>query len=316
MRASGLESTGPNLVKSIFGHGSRPRAAPPAAALPGLLPQPLQLLCQAGQAAAPSRFVQHQLAGRHQLRPVQALGGALGRRVEAAQRLDLVAEELDAQGLARGRVDVDDAAARGQLPGALHLLDPLVARRDEPGQQRIALEPLSRLQVEETGRPLLGVGQAARDGGHRGHDDARPLPDAGQGLEAGGGEFGAGRQDLEGQHLDGGEDHHAVRRHPGAQVGGEGVRRALVRGEHEEGPPRGGGQGHQEARRRRPRDAMDRLGGQFPAHPSRQGGELRQLLPQAQELVGEVLGRSPRHVSPPPPTAGSAPADGHGVGPL
>ena len=89
-------------------------------------------------------------------RPVLASGGsvrsgrALGRRVderlvEGAQRalrerregahgLDLVAEELDAERLAAGRrEDVDDAAADGELPALLDLVDALVA-----GERRAA----------------------------------------------------------------------------------------------------------------------------------------------------------------------------------
>jgi hypothetical protein len=79
---------------------------------------------------------------------LEIAGEALGRRVdgrlvelverplregrERAQRLDLVAEELDAHGLSAGRgEDVDDAAAHGELPALLGLGDPLVAGESE-----------------------------------------------------------------------------------------------------------------------------------------------------------------------------------------
>ncbi len=57
---------------------------------------------------------------------------ALGERRERAQRLDLVAEELDAHRLAAGRrEDVDDAAAHGDLAALLDALDPRVAGEHE-----------------------------------------------------------------------------------------------------------------------------------------------------------------------------------------
>ena len=69
-----------------------------------------------------------------------AIGGRVdGRRLERVERslregregadaLDLVAEELDAEGLAAGgRVDVDDAAAKRELAALLGLVDALVA---------------------------------------------------------------------------------------------------------------------------------------------------------------------------------------------
>ena len=57
---------------------------------------------------------------------------ALREGREGAHRLDLVAEELDAQRLApRGREDVDDAAAHGELAAVVDALHALVAREGE-----------------------------------------------------------------------------------------------------------------------------------------------------------------------------------------
>ena len=77
------------------------------------------------------------LAGRRaadSTRPAAALVG----RVEGAQRLDLVAEPLDAHrpGLA-GREDVQDAAAAGELAATADLGHVLVAELDERARDAI-----------------------------------------------------------------------------------------------------------------------------------------------------------------------------------
>ena len=99
---------------------------------------------------------------------------ALGEGGEPAQRLDLVVEEVDADGaLLRGGVDVEEAAADGELAAVLDLVDALVARGDEVGGGLVEVEQLADLQREAV-RAQRRVGDllAQRD---RGDDDDRRL---------------------------------------------------------------------------------------------------------------------------------------------
>ncbi len=67
---------------------------------------------------------------------VPAVARALGLRVEGADRLDVVAEELDPDRLGRvGGEDVEDAAAEAELAGDLDDLDPTHRPLGEPGGQ-------------------------------------------------------------------------------------------------------------------------------------------------------------------------------------
>ena len=90
----------------------------------------------------------------------------LGEGREGAHGLDLVAEELDAKGLAAGRrEDVDDAAAHGELSSVVHALHPLVAgeRKRLPQAFDTGLE--TRAQLDRLGPHLRGrqpLGQRSR----------------------------------------------------------------------------------------------------------------------------------------------------------
>ena len=103
---------------------------------------------------------------------------ALGEGGEPAQRLDLVVEEVDADGaLLRGGVDVEQAAADGELAAVVDLVDALVAGGDEVGGGLVEVEQLADAQREAVRaqrrvRDLL----AQRD---RGDDDDRRLADIG-----------------------------------------------------------------------------------------------------------------------------------------
>ena len=100
---------------------------------------------------------------------------ALREGRERAHRLDLVAEELDAQRLAAGRrEDVDDAAAHGELAAVVDALDTLVAReRERLGEPFDAeLEPgaqLDRLGARVSRR------QSLRERARRGADEPAAL---------------------------------------------------------------------------------------------------------------------------------------------
>ena len=87
---------------------------------------------------------------------------ALREGREGAHRLDLVAEELDAQRLAAGRrEDVDDAAAHRELAAVVDALDALVARERERLRQPVdagleARPQLDRLRARLGRRQPLG----------------------------------------------------------------------------------------------------------------------------------------------------------------
>ena len=75
--------------------------------------------------------------------------------VEALDRLDLVAEEVDAGGEAdlvagdvvvAGQVDVDDAAADGEVAGDFDLFEAVVAVLAEPDDQLLRLQLVARLE--------------------------------------------------------------------------------------------------------------------------------------------------------------------------
>jgi hypothetical protein len=126
---------------------------------------------------------------RGDLGDLAMLGGELGRRSdlhrvgvpqrplregrEPAQRLDLDVEQVDAdRAVLRRRVHVQDAAAHGELPAVLDLVDALVARRDEIARDLVEVDEVADAQRHRA-RAQLGVGHllAERDGGH--HDDRR-----------------------------------------------------------------------------------------------------------------------------------------------
>ena len=73
---------------------------------------------------------------------------ALGERREPAQRLDLDVEQVDAdRPVLGGRVDVEDAAAHGELAAVLDLLDALVAGGDELAGDLVEVDEVALAQV-------------------------------------------------------------------------------------------------------------------------------------------------------------------------
>ena len=93
---------------------------------------------------------------------------------EAAQRLDGVAPELGAHRSAGRRIDVDDAAAHGELAALAHLLGALVAQAGEAGEHRVEGE-LGALE-QSSGARLQGErDEALEQGDGVGDDDAVAL---------------------------------------------------------------------------------------------------------------------------------------------
>ena len=180
-----------------------------------------------------------ELGGGRQLDPLGVAERALGEGREPAHRLDLVAEELDPHGALLGRrIDVEDAAADGELAALLDLLDPLVAGGDQLARGGVELDFAARLEREAGGaqrgvRHRLGERGGAGDHNRvllvaqrlqgvdpqadqmRGRGDVRGIAGAARGIEA----DPAGRK-------------------VGAQIGGEVAGRAIV-GADEQGRPAG-----------------------------------------------------------------------------
>ncbi len=89
----------------------------------------------------------HQVfARRGDRQALQCLDGALRGGIEAAQGIDLIAEEIQAHRLRIGGVpDIQDAAPAGKLPRRDHRADRLVAQGDPGTHQLIGLDHLPGL---------------------------------------------------------------------------------------------------------------------------------------------------------------------------
>ena len=95
--------------------------------------------------SASSRCSAAELGGGRDLDHLGLPERALGEGREPAQRLDLVVEQVDADGaLLGGRVDVEQAAADRELAAVLDLVDALVAGRHEVGGRLVEVEQLAR----------------------------------------------------------------------------------------------------------------------------------------------------------------------------
>ena len=178
---------------------------------------------------------------------------ALGERREPAQRLDLDVEQLDADRALLGRrVDVEQAAADRELAAVLDLVDALVAGRDELEDGLVEVEQLADLEREAV-RAQLGVGHLLRqrDGGD--DDDRGFLMRISPARRVDVVELAVGDVTFEDrvQRRDPQPDEvrrrgevrlvgdaaarveaHRPRAQPGAQVGGEVARGAVVAGHH------------------------------------------------------------------------------------
>ena len=97
--------------------------------------------------------------------------GALRVRVEAADGFDLVAEEVDADGtLHLGRVDVEDAAAQGDLAGHFDHVDAGVADGEEVLDEHVGQVLFAALEMQREGA-IVVAREEAHAGGFDGRDD-------------------------------------------------------------------------------------------------------------------------------------------------
>ncbi len=153
--------------------------------------------------------------------------GALGLRVEGAEALHRVAEELQAdRGLAVAGEDVEDAAAAGHLAGRGHRILPHVAALVERLEENLGGHFVPRAHGEHARLEQVRSEAGAEEGGRRGHEGQEAAPtDREQGSRAPEGGVGVARQASVGRRTRGREGVHRPR-----EAGGHG-QRAQVLGE-------------------------------------------------------------------------------------
>ena len=122
------------------------------------------------------RLVQQHLADRAQPDLGDIAERALAQRVEGADALQLVAEQIEAQRLlAAARKDVDDAAAHGVLARLDHGAAAPIAVAGEAREQPRAIDALAGAGGEQAGAEHLGRRQLLQQGVDGGDDQARLL---------------------------------------------------------------------------------------------------------------------------------------------
>ena len=248
------------------------------------------------------------LGGGVELDPLRLRERALGEGREVADRLDLVAEQLEPRRLVLGRAeDVEDPPANGELTAVGDLLDPLVAAAGEQLGDVAEIDLLPAAE-REAGRAQGRVRHRLAEGDGAGDDDRGLLrlvaderverrdPQADEvrrrrqvGLVA-----GSAR----------GVQAHPARRQVGAELGGEVAGAGVVGGDAEQRPAGEAGlrlgQGGEQERAQAGRDA--RLNG-----PGSRIGERAGQLVEAGVAVSELEQRAQRHGSSTPGSRGRGP---------
>ncbi len=187
------------------------------------------------------------LGGRVELDPVGLAERALGERREPADRLDLVAEELDPRRLVDGRAeDVEDAATDRELAPVVDLLDPLVAAAGEQLGD-VAEVDLLPLGEREAGRAQRCVGHRLGEGDGAGDHDRRLLgAGADERVEGGDPQPDEVRRRRQVRFVAGAARRvvaDAARREVGAELGGEVTGAAVIGGDAENRAARQAGLG-------------------------------------------------------------------------
>ena len=108
-------------------------------------------LLAVARAEAPDRgVVEQDLVDRTQCRHLDIAGGTLAQRIEAADALQRVAEEVETQRLGgTRRVEVDNAAADGEFAGFAHRVGTNVAVVAEEALQPVEPDPAARAQSQD-----------------------------------------------------------------------------------------------------------------------------------------------------------------------
>jgi hypothetical protein len=126
------------------------------------------------QAARPIAVSLDHLAERHDLRVLHRADRSLGRRVVAADRLDVVADELDADRLGiPGQKQVHDAAADAELPVGVHRVLAGEPRVDEQAGQAVGIDLAANPEVDRGSEEALGRAHAREQRSRRRDHDTR-----------------------------------------------------------------------------------------------------------------------------------------------
>ena len=117
--------------------------------------------------------MQREFPRRQQLDRVDLVDGALVLRIEGAQRLDLVIEQVDAvRQLAAHREQVDQGAAHRELSVFVHRVDAAVAAGFQARAHLLHIELLADVQHQAAAEQELGWRQAMQGSGDRHHQHA------------------------------------------------------------------------------------------------------------------------------------------------
>ncbi len=150
--------------------------------------------------------VEQHLADRPQADLRDIAERALGQRVEGADTLELVAEQVEPErAFAAAREDVDDAAAYGILARLHHRAAAPIAVARETGEQLSAVDALAGARREQAGAQRLRRRHLLHQGIDRGDDQTRSarLEQPGQRVEPARHDVGIRRNPIVGQAVPG-----------------------------------------------------------------------------------------------------------------
>ena len=115
-----------------------------------------------------ARRIQRELPRRQHLGLRQLLDRALRFRIEAAQRIDALVQQIDPQGQgAAHRVQVQQRAAHGELAVLVHRLHAAVAAFAQGRPQRRRIQHLPFAQRQTVGLDIVARGQTLHQRRHR-----------------------------------------------------------------------------------------------------------------------------------------------------
>ena len=118
-------------------------------------------------------LLQRKLSRRQQTNGVHLVDGALVFRIEGAQGLDFVVEQVDAIGqFAAHREQVDQRAAHGEFAVLVHRVDVAIAAGLEPGAHLLDVEFLADVQHQAAAEQESRRRQAMQGRGDRHHQHA------------------------------------------------------------------------------------------------------------------------------------------------